>query len=121
MMSLCFAYPLSQLARDHTKGRDVVLGMDKHRHVAVEIRDLAVPPFKGQFVGDVGYASGKQRQMTLRHKSGLPGRPCELRPAPGSFLNPLDRVTRPSSRPLVFCTTRACPQLDPAVLHDRNT
>src|ERR1700758_1147155 len=74
--------------------------MDKHRHVAVEVRDLAVPPFKGQFVGDVGYASGKHRQMTLRHNTVSPVEPTELRPAPGSFLNPIERVTyRPSRTP----------------------
>src|SRR5271167_2517053 len=90
----------TKLARDHAKGRDVVLRMDKHRHVAVEVRDLAVPPFKGQFVGDVGYASGKHRQMTLRHNTVSRGEPTELRPAPGSFLNPIERVTyRPSRTP----------------------
>jgi hypothetical protein len=68
--------------------------------VAVEVRDLAVPPFKGQFVGDVGYASGKHRQMTLRHNTVSRVEPRELRPAPGSFLNPIERVTyRPSPTP----------------------
>src|SRR5271170_221506 len=88
----------TKLARDHAKGRDVVLRMDKHRHVAVEVRDLAVPPFKGQFVGDVGYASGKHRQMTLRHNTVSRVEPRELRPAPGSFLNPIERVTYRLSR-----------------------
>ena len=87
----------TKLARDHAKGRDVVLRMDKHRHVAVEVRDLAVPPFKGQFVGDVGYASGKHRQMTLRHNTVSRVEPTEHRSAPGSFLNPIERVTYPPS------------------------
>ena len=93
----------TKLARDHAKGRDVVLRMDKHRHVAVEVRDLAVrPPFKRQFVGDVGYASGKHRQMTLRYNTVSPVEPTELRPAPGSFLNPIERVTYRPSRTRSF-------------------
>src|SRR5271156_1710549 len=92
----------TKLARDHAKGRDVVLRMDKHRHVAVEVRDLAVPPFKGQFVGDVGYPSGKHRQMTLRHNTVSPVETTELRPAPGSFLYPIERVTYRPSRPPSF-------------------
>src|ERR1700733_4030124 len=86
----------TKLARDHAKGRDAVLRMDKHRHVAVEVRDLAVPPFKRQFVGDVGYASGKHRQMTLRHNTVSPVEPTELRPARDhsrirSIASPIDR------------------------------
>src|ERR1700722_1619765 len=74
--------------------------MDKHRHVAVEVRDLAVPPFKGEFVGVVGYSIGNNREMTLRHNTVSPVEPTELRPAPGSFLNPIERVTyRPSPTP----------------------
>src|ERR1700727_1305071 len=74
--------------------------MDKHRHGAVEVRDLAVPPFKRQFVGDVGYASGKHRQMTLRHNTVSGSSRANFAPPRGSFLNPLDRVTyRPSPTP----------------------
>ena len=58
----------AKLARDHAKGGDVVLGMDKHRNLAVEVGDLAVSPFKRQFVGDGGDAGRKHRQMKLRHE-----------------------------------------------------
>jgi NAD(P)-dependent dehydrogenase (short-subunit alcohol dehydrogenase family) len=38
--------------------------------------------------------------MTLRHNTVSPVEPTELRPAPGSFLNPIERVTyRPSRTP----------------------
>jgi hypothetical protein len=48
--------------------------MDKHRHVAVEVRDLAVPPFKRQFVGDGGYAQYRSHKKKVMPLS--PG--CEL-------------------------------------------
>jgi hypothetical protein len=44
--------------------------------VAVEVRDLAVPPFKGQFVGDVGYAqccSFSEFCIVSRGNEGLAG------------------------------------------------
>jgi len=63
----------AKLTRYHAKGGDVVLGVDKHRNLAVEVRDLAVSPFKRQFVGDRRDAGGKHRQMKLRHDR-LPGR-----------------------------------------------
>src|SRR5262252_3114809 len=43
----------AELAGDHAKGGDVRLGMAEHRHVAVEIGDLAVLPPEGQLVRDV--------------------------------------------------------------------
>jgi len=63
----------AKLTRYHPKGGDVVLGMDEHRDLTVEIRDLAVSPFKRQFVGDGRDPGGKHRQMKLRHE-----------PSPGS-------------------------------------
>jgi hypothetical protein len=58
----------TKLARYHAKGRDVILGMNKHCNLAIEVRNLTLSPFKRQFVGDGGNASGKHRQMKLRHK-----------------------------------------------------
>src|SRR5580704_3153069 len=75
-------------------------GIEAARSRKLNSAPTAAFRFKGQFVGDVGYASGKHRQMTLRHNTVSPVEPTELRPAPGSFLNPIERVTyRPSRTP----------------------
>src|SRR5215472_2209449 len=49
----------AELAGDHAKGGDVSLGLAEHRHVAVEIGDLAVLPPEGQLVRDVGDPIGE--------------------------------------------------------------
>ena len=102
VMSHCFAYPLSQ-ENWLVIMRKVATSSSAWTNAGMwplKYRDLAVPPFKRQFVGDVGYARGKHRQMTLRHNTVSPLEPTELRPAPGSFLNPIERVTyRPARTP----------------------
>src|ERR1700723_3839786 len=70
MMSHCFAYPLSQ--NWLVIMRKVATSSSAWTNTGMWPLKYAIWPsrlFKGQFVGDVGYASGKHRQMTLRHNT----------------------------------------------------
>ena len=61
----------AKLRGDHAKGRNIPLGVDKYRHVPVEVHHLAILFFKGQFRGDVLHAIRKKGQVHLRHRGNL--------------------------------------------------
>jgi hypothetical protein len=63
----------AKLRGDHAKGRNIILGVNEYRHVPVEIGDLTIPFFKGQFRGDVLHTIREQGQLHLRH-SGNPSK-----------------------------------------------
>jgi len=61
----------AKLSRDHAKGRNILFGMDKYRHVPVEVDYLAIPFFKSQFRRDVLDSIREKGQLHLRHRSNL--------------------------------------------------
>ncbi len=58
----------TKLGRDEAKSSHIVLGVDKHRHVPVEVGHLTVFSLKGQFPVNVLHPVGEKRQVHLRHR-----------------------------------------------------
>jgi hypothetical protein len=61
----------AELTGDHPEGRLVILLMNEHRHVPVEIRHPPVLLHKGQLRGDVGDTLREERQLALWHRGDL--------------------------------------------------
>jgi hypothetical protein len=57
----------AELSRDHAKSRNIVLGMNKHWHIPIEVAHLAIALFKSQLRVDVFHAIGEKRQLHLGH------------------------------------------------------
>src|SRR5271167_5002401 len=71
--------------------------MGKHRHVPVEIRYAAILFLKRQFVGDVGHAGRKHRQMKLGHGTVSPDEGKKRTELPSPSHHPRILSIRPRS------------------------
>jgi hypothetical protein len=57
----------TELSRDHAKSRNIVLGMDKYRHIPIEVGHLAIAFLKSQLCVDVFHAIREKWELHLWH------------------------------------------------------